>query len=73
MTLDQVPQNGFTKTMRRVMAISCWLAFFGLILADATGWIERSVPLPIYAMLFAGGSMMFDAVNEIIKRFGGKK
>ena len=66
------PPNGFTKGMRRVMAVICATLFTGLILGDALGFLVNQVPAFIYGMLFGGSLMMFDSINDFIKKLGGK-
>lgn len=72
------PANGFTRAMRRVMSVGCALTFFGLILVDVTGYREEALPAWLIspwtqAFLLGTALMMFDGVNELIKKFTGGK
>lgn len=72
-TKTPVPENGFMRLMRRVMAIICAVLFVGSVVGDALGWLENAVPLRVQFALLACSLMMFEAVNEFIKKVTGGK
>lgn len=72
-SLAPPPPNGFTKGMRRIVAVICLVAFVGLLVGDFSGSLSKDVPLTLYVFLLAGASMMNDALYEMFKIFGVKK
>ena len=68
-----VSENGFMRLMRRIMAVVCALLFVGSVLGHAFGVLVNAVPAWVQFAMLGCALMMFDAVNELIKKITGGK
>lgn len=59
------PPNGFTKAIRRCMALLSGMSFFSLLYYDFTGKLVKDVPFAIYVLLSFLALMMFDKFAEL--------
>ena len=72
-TKPKPPENGFMRIIRRVVAVVCLLLFAAAVAGELLGLVTP-ISNTLKAMLLAGSTMMFDAMNEIAKRLtGGSK